>query len=281
MAGVTPAVPARAVRERQAKSAAARTRVRLILFAWLPIIGLLVAWEAVARSGMVTPFALPTFTSCIERIVRDGTTGDLWINVALTLYRTFFGFAIAAVVGIAIGVSTARRPLARWFFDPIISVGFPMPKIAFLPIVVLWLGFHDASKITLVAFSTVFPVITTTMLAVQGVEKELIWSARSLGTSERQMLWEVVLPASLPQVLTGLQVALPIAFIVCIITEMAMSGYGIGGAMETAARFANSRSVFAGIIEATIIGYAMVKGMAIVRRRLLVWHQEANTPSTT
>jgi ABC-type nitrate/sulfonate/bicarbonate transport system permease component len=280
MAGVNRAVGARALAARAQRNEAARARARLILYAWLPIIGLLIAWEALSRSGLVTPFALPTFSSAIERILRDGGTGDLGINVGLTLYRTFVGFVIAAALGVAIGVGTARQPLTRWFFDPIVSVGFPMPKIAFLPIVVLWLGFHDASKITLVAFSTAFPVVTTTMLAVQGVEKELVWSARSLGTSEREMLWQVVLPAALPQVMTGLQVALPIAFIVCIITEMAMSGYGIGGAMETAARFADSRGVFAGIIETTLIGYAMVKGMAMLRRRLLIWHQEANDPST-
>ena len=280
MAGVNPAVAARTLRAREAKSEAARARTRLIFYAWLPILGLLVTWEAASRFGLATPFALPSFSSCIERIWHDAGTGELAINVGLTLYRTFVGFVIAAAIGVLLGVGTARHRLTRWFFDPIVSVGFPMPKIAFLPIVVLWLGFHDASKITLVAFSTAFPVITTTMLAVQGVEKELIWSARSLGTSDRQILWEVVLPASLPQVMTGLQVALPIAFIVCIITEMAMSGYGIGGAMNDAARFADSRGVFAGIIETTIIGYLMVKGMAMLRRRLLIWHQEANDPSS-
>lgn len=280
MAGVKHAVATTASRTRAARVEGGSARWRLIVYAWLPIIGLIIAWEAVSRSGLVTAFALPAFSVAVERIFSDAASGELAINVALTLYRTFAGFIIAAAVGVLIGIGIARHMLTRWFFDPVVSVGFPMPKIAFLPVIVLWLGFDDASKITLVAFSAAFPIVTTTMLAVQGVDKQLVWSARSLGTSERQMLWEVLLPAALPQVMTGLQVALPIAFIVCIITEMAMSGYGIGGAMNNAARFANSPGVFAGIIETTIIGYLMVKGMALMRRRLLIWHQEANDPTT-
>ena len=86
-----------------------------------------------------------------------------------------------------------------------------MPKIAFLPIIILWLGFFDVSKIAMVVFDAIFPVVTATIAGIQGVERELIWSARNMGASERELLWQVVLPAALPQILTGLQVALPIA----------------------------------------------------------------------
>jgi len=278
MARVNDALPSSAAA--RAASAFADGRLRLIVYAWLPILGLILAWEAVSRAGLVTPFALPAFSSAVEHIFEEAESGDLALNLGTTLYRTFAGFAIAGVLGILIGVGIARHWLTRWFFDPLISVGFPLPKIAFIPVIVLWFGFFDTSKIIIVAFSTIFPVVTTTVIAVQGVEKELVWSARGLGTSERAMLWDVILPAALPLVLTGLQVALPIALIVCIITEMSMSGYGLGGAMQTAARFADSRGVFGGIIETTIVGYLLVKGMALLRRRLLVWHQEAVGPST-
>jgi ABC-type nitrate/sulfonate/bicarbonate transport system permease component len=278
MARVNGALPSAAAP--RAAASFASQRLRLMLYAWLPILGLILAWEAVARAGLVTPFALPAFSDAVGHIVEEAESGDLAINLGTTLYRTFAGFIAAGALGVAIGVGIARHWLTRWFFDPLISVGFPLPKIAFIPVIVLWFGFFDTSKIIIVAFSTIFPVVTTTVLAVQGVEKELVWSARGLGTSEREMLWDVILPAALPQVMTGLQVALPIALIVCIITEMSMSGYGLGGAMQTAARFADSRGVFAGIIETTIVGYLLVKGMALLRRRLLVWHQEAVGPST-
>jgi len=119
-----------------------------------------------------------------------------------------------------------------------------------------------------------------TVVGIRGVERELLWSARNMGAGERELLWQIALPAALPQIITGLQVALPIALIVAIVTEMFMGGYGLGGAMNTASRFADSRGVFAGIVEIAVIGYALVKGMMLVRRRLLLWHQEALAPST-
>ena len=248
--------------------------------AWTPVIVLLIAWELFARSGLVTPFSLPTLSSVLERILDDAMSGELLLNLAVTLWRALAGFVIAAVLGILLGVAIARSAWTRWFFDPIISVGFPMPKIAFLPMFILWLGFFDLSKITMIAFNTIFPVVTATVIGIQGVDREIIWSARNLGTSERRLLWDILLPASLPAILTGLQVALPIALIVGILTEMAMGGYGIGAAMQGASRFADSRGVFAGILEIAAVGYVLVKGMAILRRRLLVWHQEALEPTT-
>jgi len=238
------------------------------------ILVLLIAWEVFARSGKVTAFMLPPFSTVAERIYADAIGGELWRDLWVTMFRALAGFAIAAVGGVALGAMMARSRIVRWFFDPIISVGFPMPKIAFLPIIILWLGLYDVSKISVVVFDAIFPVVTATLAGLAGVEKELIWSGRNMGASERELMWQIALPAALPQILTGLQVALPIALIVAIIAEMAMGGYGLGGAMMSASRFADSRGVFAGIVEIAVVGYALIKAMALIRRRLLVWHQE-------
>jgi ABC-type nitrate/sulfonate/bicarbonate transport system permease component len=246
----------------------------------LSIVILLATWELVARSGVVTPFQLPALSKVLVRIWSDAASGDLAINTVVTLYRAIVGFLIAAIGGVVLGMAMSRNALARWFFDPIISVGFPMPKIAFLPVVMLWLGVFDISKITMIVFDAIFPVVAATVIAIQGVERELIWSARNMGARERELLWQIVLPAALPTIMTGLQVALPLSLIVAVVTEMLMGGYGLGGAMMTASRFANSTGVFAGIVEIAVVGYALVKAMALIRRRLLIWHQEAHDPST-
>jgi ABC-type nitrate/sulfonate/bicarbonate transport system permease component len=243
------------------------------------ILLLLIGWELFARSGAVTMFVLPPLSAVLERIWTDAA-GELWLNMGLTLYRALAGFLISAGAGVALGMLISRNAIARWFFDPIISVGFPMPKIAFLPIVILWLGLYDVSKISMVVFDAIFPVVTATIIGIQGVEKELIWSARNMGAKDREVMWQIVLPAALPQILTGLQVALPIALIVAIVAEMAMGGYGLGGAMMTSSRFADSRGVFAALVEIAVVGYVLVKGMALIRRRLLIWHQEASEPTT-
>jgi ABC-type nitrate/sulfonate/bicarbonate transport system permease component len=231
-------------------------------------------------SGAVTPFQLPRLSAVLARIWTDAVGGELAINAAATLYRALAGFAIAAVGGVVLGLAMARNAAMRWLFDPVVSVGFPMPKIAFLPVVMLWLGVYDASKIAMVTLDAIFPVITATLVGIAGVDRHLLWSARSMGAGERTLLWQVVLPAALPQIMTGLQVAFPIALIVTIVAEMLMGGYGLGGAMAHASRFADSRGVFAGIVEIAAIGYALVKAMALARRRLLIWHQEASAPST-
>ena len=244
------------------------------------VIALLALWQAVAVSGIVTPFQLPSLTRVFGLIWSDGVSGDLWINTGLTLYRALAGFFIAAGGGIVLGMAMSRIRLAHWFFDPLVSIGFPMPKIAFLPVIILWLGVYDTSKIAMIVFDAIFPVIAATVIAIQGVERELIWSARNMGASEREVLWQAVLPAALPQIMTGLQVALPISLIVAVVTEMLTGGYGLGGAMIQASRFANSTGVFAGIVEIAVVGYVLVKAMALIRRRLLAWHPEAAEPTT-
>ena len=246
----------------------------------LPIALLVVGWELLASSGLVTPFMLPKLSAVLQRIFDDALTGELFLNLGLTLYRALVGFAISVVGGILLGAGMARSVPIRWFFDPIISVGFPMPKIAFLPIMVLWLGFFDVSKIAMIVLDAIFPVVTATLAGLNSVERELIWSARNMGASERELLWQVMLPAALPQILTGLQVSLPLCLIVAVVTEMAMGGYGLGGAMLTSSRFADSRGVFAGIVEIAIVGYVLIKAMTMLRRRLLIWHQEASEPTT-
>jgi taurine transport system permease protein len=155
-----------------------------------------------------------------------------------------------------------------------------MPKVAFLPIFMLWFGLYDTSKIALIIFDAMFPVVTATIAAAQGVDRYTLWSARMLGASDRQLLREIIVPAAFPTIMTGLQIALPISLIVGIVTEMIMGGPGLGGSMIAASRFADSPGVFAGIIEIAIAGFCVVKGMAMVRKRLLVWHPEAQEPTT-
>ncbi|HWP26469.1 MAG TPA: ABC transporter permease [Xanthobacteraceae bacterium] len=271
-------VAAKATRER---GLARGLRTTLWGFARMfSVLLLAAAWEILARSGAFTPFQLPALSAVLERVWVDLRSGELAINAGLTLYRALVGFAICAVLGVAIGMAMSRLRFANWFFDPIISVGFPMPKIAFLPVVILWFGVYDVSKITIIVIDAIFPVIAATVIAIQGVERELIWSARNMGANDREVMWQIILPAALPQILTGLQVSLPLSLIVAVVAEMLMGGYGLGGAMMSASRFADSRGVFAALVEIAAIGYVVVKGMALIRRRLLIWHAEASEPTT-
>lgn len=239
------------------------------------IVSLFVLWEVLARTGVFTPYLLPPFSVVAKRVVADVMSGDFFINGAYTLYRALAGFGIAATLAIVIGITMTQFRIVRWFFDPILSVGFPMPKVAFLPVFMLWLGAYDASKITLIAFASFFAIAVNTVAGTQSVDRFLLWSARSLGCSQRKLLWSVVLPAALPQILTGLQIAMPLALIVTIVTEMLMGGIGLGGEMIRAQRFADSIGVFSGIIEIAFTGAVVIFALRWARRRLLSWHEEA------
>ncbi len=240
----------------------------------LSIIVLFSAWELIARSGRFNPYLLPPLSIVLMRVGEDIATGDFFLKIGATLYRLLSGFAIAATLGVSIGILMTRFRVMKWFFDPVVSVGFPMPKVAFLPIFMLWFGAHDISKIVLIAFASFFAIAANTIAGTQGVDRQLIWSARSLGASEGKILRTVILPAAMPQILTGFQIALPLGMIVTIVAEMLMGGIGLGGAMIHAQRFADSPGVFAGIVEIGLSGFLVILAVRKIRAWLLVWHQE-------
>jgi len=236
---------------------------------------LLIAWQVATELHVVSAFLLPSPMSVARRLGADAASGQLALSLAATLYRALLGFAIAGAAGVALGILIARVRFVHWLLDPLVSVGLPMPKIVFLPVFVLWFGVFDQSKILMVAFSAVFPVIAAAWAASENVDKYMLWSARGLGAGGHALLWEVALPAALPEIMTGLQVALPISLIIAIVAEMAMGGEGLGGDMMQAMRFADSPGVFAGIVAIAIAGSVLVRAMELLRRRMLAWHPEA------
>lgn len=253
---------------------AALGRIRQVIANAASPLVVLAAWEAFARSGLVSAYLLPPASAVALRLAEAVWSGEILREGGRTLLRMLVGYVLAAALGVVLGVLMARVRVVRWFMDPLISIGFPAPKISFLPIFILWFGLFDLPKIVMTVFACVFPVITATWAGTEGVDKYLIWSAQNLGTRDRGLLWEVVFPAALPQVFTGLQVALPIAFIVVIVTEMLTGGGGLGGAMMEGQRFADSTRVFANLVAVGLLGILAMKGLALLRRRLLVWHEE-------
>ncbi len=235
---------------------------------------LLVVWQVVSHFKVVPEFFLPSLTTLASEGYRQLISGTLLRDILLTTYRALVGFLLAILVGVPLGITMARVKSVKWFFDPLISIGFPAPKISFIPIFVLWFGFDDLPKIMLTAFACVFPVVNMTYLGTLGIDKYLVWSARNMGTGERKELWKVILPATLPQIFNGIQIAFPIAFIVVTVSEMLGSGGGIGGSMMRAARFADMPSVFVNLLAISLIGLVSMRLLARARRLLLHWHEE-------
>ena len=181
------------------------------ILSWRPaysVLAVLLAWEAASRLALVNPYFLPAPSILIQRAHLVLLDGSLLQHMAATLWCALAALALCVVVSVPLGVAMARNRAVHWFFDPLISLGLPVPKVALWPIFVLWFGFHDQSKILLTAFACAFPVISATHLGTHSVDKFVVWSALNLGTGPHRLLWKVVFRAAVPD---GLAFALSAA----------------------------------------------------------------------
>lgn len=241
----------------------------------LTLAAMIVVWEALGRSGWVREVFLPPFSVVIGHGLHMARAGELSQPIAESLLRALGGLALAAATGVPAGVAMARVRWVRWAFDLPISVGFPMPKIAFIPICILWFGIGHWSKIAMVAFTCVFPLTVSAYHGALGVPSSTIWSARSLGTSPQRILWRIVIPAALPAMFSGLRVALPLSFLVVFTTEMVAGGGGLGFLLVYAQRFMETPTVYVALLCMLAIGYGFDRVFLGLRRRVLRWHEEA------
>lgn len=239
------------------------------------VLFLLLAWEAASQLKLVPAFFLPSWVSIGQQAYADFASGQLPADILLSMYRALTGLSLAVLVGVPLGAAMGRLPAVRWFFDPLVSIWLPAPKITFFPVFVIWFGFGDLSKVALVFSGCVFPIVNMTYLGTMSIDRYLVWSARNMGTGERKMLWKVVLPAALPQVFNGLQIAFPVSLIVTSVTEMLGGGGGVGASMMESARFAQMPRVFVYLITLALVGTLSMGLMARLRALLLQWHEEA------
>jgi ABC-type nitrate/sulfonate/bicarbonate transport system permease component len=197
--------------------------------------------------------------------------GSLPSDLLISLFRAFTGLCGAAIVGVVLGIAMARSRLIHWMFDPVIALAFPSPKIAFLPIFILWFGIYSISKILLVTFACVFPIVIGTYAAASAVNRVWIWSAYSLGTSNLVLLFRIVLPAAWPRIFAALRVALPISLITTFTAEMVGGGGGMGAALMYAQRFFESPTVFAYILTMLVVGLLLDTAMLKVQDLFPAW----------
>jgi ABC-type nitrate/sulfonate/bicarbonate transport system permease component len=240
----------------------------------VPIALLLALWFGIATSGLAPPALLPAPQTVFLRLV--GLLGDpqFLANCAVTLFRLFTGFAIAAVLGIGIGIAAAGNSAVAGAVTPLVRVLAPVPKIALYPAFVLTLGFDHSSKIALVVADALFPILLATSQGAMAVEPKLVWSARAAGVSPTRCLFTVVLRAALPAILTGCRIGLVIACIVVFLAEMITSTDGLGNMLVRAARNFQTVDMFVPIIAISLLGLALNAGFNALRARLLVGYPE-------
>src|SRR5215472_3827920 len=174
---------------------------------YLPLVLLAVAWEGLTRAGVVPISALPPLDTVARAWYDLASSGDLWTNGVASMTRGAAGLGMAIAGGSLIGILMAWYKPIRAAANPIVQFFYPMPKSALIPVMVLWLGFGDASKIVLIFIGCLLPVTLSTFNGARGTDEMLIWSARSLGASRLRVLCEVVVPSTLPELLNGIRTA--------------------------------------------------------------------------
>jgi ABC-type nitrate/sulfonate/bicarbonate transport system permease component len=216
-----------------------------------------------ARLHLVSALFLPPFTTVLGQLWAAIADGTLFADLSVSLFRAAGGLIAATLAGVAMGVAMARIRAVDWLFDPIIALAFPSPKIAFVPVFILWFGIDSLSKILLVAFACVFPIVIGTYSAVRAINRHIVWSAYSLGTEGIALVTRIILPACFPRIFTAMRVALPVALITTFTAEMVAGGGGMGATLMYSQRFFESPTVFAYIVVMLTVG--LVLDWAMVR----------------
>lgn len=225
-----------------------------------PFVVVAIAWEAFAILGPFPPRLFPRLDVIASTFVRLIATGILPLHALDTILRLAAGFALGAVVGVVVGMLMGRHRWAEDLLVPVVSVGNPIPGLAYAPLFVLWFGLGNLPAVLLVGFSATFPVIVNTWTGVKAVKDIWIRAAQVMGAADRQLFRKVVLPGALPYVLTGLRLGLARAWRVLIAVEMLTSvSVGLGWLIFGAREFLNTDVMLAGIAVIGIVGLALEK----------------------
>jgi ABC-type nitrate/sulfonate/bicarbonate transport system permease component len=239
-----------------------------------------VAWWGVSLLNahvlkVFNPVLLPAPGEVLATGIKMAASGELLKHVTASLSRVLWGFGIAAGLGVAIGTVLGRSRLLEHLVEPTIEMLRPIPPLAFLPMMVLWFGIGEASKVAFIAYAAFFPVFTTTVEGIKYVDPVLVRAASSLGASERQIFWHVVLPAATPNILTGLRLAFGLSFFVIVAAEFIAADSGLGFLINDARTFFLVSNMLLG---AAVIGIIGVLANVCLRRlegRLLRWRRES------
>ena len=235
----------------------------------LPVI-LIVLCELLVRSGVIEPYLLPAPSSLFQSLA-ELVEGDLWQHIGVSTWRVIWGFAIGSGLGLIFAIFVGLNKQAEEFLEPSFSAIKSIPSLAWIPLLLLWLGIDEASKITLIAIGAFFPTYTNTVAAIQGVDRKLIEVARVYRLKYWQQIQQIVLPAASPGILTGLRNSLSLSWMFMIAAELIAATQGIGYLLSDGRETSRPDIVIIAIILLAILGKITDKLMKILETRLLRW----------
>ncbi|MFK1605925.1 taurine ABC transporter permease TauC [Klebsiella pneumoniae] len=240
---------------------------------------LLAVWWAVAALQLISPLSLPLPGQVLQKLITiAGPQGfmdaTLWQHLAASLTRIVIALLAAVLIGVPVGIAMGLNSTVRGILDPLIELYRPVPPLAYLPLMVIWFGIGETSKILLIYLAIFAPVAMSALAGVKSAQQVRIRAARSLGASRAQVLWLVILPGALPEILTGLRIGLGVGWSTLVAAELIAATRGLGFMVQSAGEFLATDVVLAGIAVIAIIAFLLELGLRALQRRLTPWHGE-------
>jgi len=233
----------------------------------------LLAWETAARSGLWSPLLFPSLERILHELILFLSKSESLMQAWVSLYRALAGFALAAVAGVAAGILMGRSRFLASLLDPLFSGTYAVPKLALFPIFIFVFGIGSLSKIALVFLECLYPIVVITYHGARDVNRVFLWSARNLGASRGAILRRIVIPAAAPHIFAGFRVALPVAMIVVVITEMISSADGLGYLVIYSLSSLKTDRMLAVVVVISLVGLLLDWMLVNLRDRLVYWEK--------
>lgn len=238
-------------REKQAASQRVRRQYLTYVVSFVTIFGL---WQIMATYVIPSVLFPPPWPVAV-RLSAMVVSGDLWAHVSISLQRISLGFALGSIAGVTIGLLMGSFTVVRHFFEPYVNFFRFIPGIALITVAVIWLGIGEESKIFLIIYTTIFIVIINTMAGALAVPVNKIRAARCLGANEAQVFWFVVVPSTVPYIVTGMRIAMANSFATIVSAEMLGASVGLGTVIWTARLFMLVEDVFVALVALGALGF--------------------------
>jgi taurine transport system permease protein len=246
----------------------------------LTLVVLLLLWWAVTASGLIEPLFLPPPSAVLQKGWLLATSGymdsTLWQHFGASLGRIGLGLLFAVLTAVPVGIAIGANRIARGVLDPLIEFYRPIPPLAYLPLIVIWCGIGELSKVLLIYLAIFAPIAIATATGVRTVDPAKLRAAQSLGATRAQLIRHVIVPSALPDILTGIRIGLGVGWSTLVAAELIAATSGLGFMVQSAAQFLVTDVVVLGILVIALIAFAMEMGLRALQRKLVPWHGQAH-----
>jgi sulfonate transport system permease protein len=243
----------------------------------LPL-ALLVVWEAAARLHVVSSYVLPSVSSIVIALAGMARSGELFRHVGASFGRVAYGFALGALLGGGLGLLVGLSGRTEAYLDPFIQGIRSVPSLAWVPLLLLWMGIGEAPKITLILIGSFFPVYLNVVSGVRAVDPRLLEVGQMYGFGRIELIRRIVLPASVPAVLTGMRTGLAVAWLYVVAAELIAAESGLGFMLTDGRELSRADLIFSSILLLSLCGKATDGLLKSAERRWLSWREASGMP---